>query len=126
MNFPFLICLVSKRLIPISSCCVHFYPVLYHSDLVVAFRFFYIDTCNLSYSGTRATTGAASSPTSDWRKEIPEKITPLSQSSQTNAISKQFSPEQKEKTSSPGMCEVCGVEDAVVFVKVIIHKNFNL
>lgn len=82
---------------------------------------FYSQILQLSISGAR--TGAALSPTSEWGKDSLEKVTPLSQSSQTDATSKQCSPEATEKSSTPVVCEVCGVKDASVFIEVQLDSS---
>ena len=64
--------------------------------------------------------GATTSPTSSWGKESPEKITPLSQSSQTDVMSKQQCfVEPAEKTASTAVCEVWRIKEVSVFIKVI-------
>ncbi|KAG0561773.1 hypothetical protein KC19_9G090800 [Ceratodon purpureus] len=72
-----------------------------------------------------ATTDATTSPTSSWGKDSPEKITPLSQSSQTDVTSKQLCfVEPAEKTTSTPTCEVCKTRDASVYIKACGHDVF--
>jgi hypothetical protein len=64
------------------------------------------------------------SPDSSWGNEEPEKITQLSQSSETNAVSKVGPEDAVEYQNLHSSCHVCKKKPTAVILKV--NFNFNL